>query len=82
MRVKSIEAVGIVLAMIGSKDFDNDVDRMRIRVRSGRRAVYPRYGKRFPAVDLCELTSKASATSGRGYRENIAGVGGVCNDSL
>jgi hypothetical protein len=28
MRVKSIEAVGIVLAMIGSKDFDNDVDRM------------------------------------------------------
>ena len=35
LRVKSIEAVGILLAMIGSKDFDNDTDRIESALEQG-----------------------------------------------
>ncbi len=35
VRVKSIEAVGIVLAMIGSKDLDNDIDRIGSALEQG-----------------------------------------------
>ncbi|MGA2622409.1 MAG: hypothetical protein ABSF91_01015 [Bacteroidota bacterium] len=35
LRVKSIEAVGILLAMIGSKDFDNDIDRIGSALEEG-----------------------------------------------
>ncbi len=35
VRVKSIEAVGIVLAMIGSKDFDRDIDRIESALEQG-----------------------------------------------
>ena len=35
LRVKSVEAVGIVLAMIGSKDLDNDIDRIGSALEQG-----------------------------------------------
>jgi hypothetical protein len=33
--VKSIEAVGIILAMIGSKDLDSDIDRIESVLEQG-----------------------------------------------
>ncbi len=35
VRVKSVEAVGVVLAMIGSKDLDNDIDRIGAALEPG-----------------------------------------------
>ena len=35
VRVKSIEAVGIILAMIGSKDLDNDIDKIGSALEQG-----------------------------------------------
>ena len=35
VRVKSIEAVGIILAMIGSNDLDNDIDRIGSALEQG-----------------------------------------------
>ncbi len=35
IRVKSIEAVGIIVAMIGSKDLDNDIDRIGSALEQG-----------------------------------------------
>jgi len=35
LRVRSIEAVGILLAMIGSKDLDNDIDRIESALEQG-----------------------------------------------
>ncbi len=35
IRVKSIEAVGVVLAMIGSKDLDNDIDKIGAALEQG-----------------------------------------------
>ncbi len=35
IRVKSIEAVGVVLAMIGSKDLDNDIDKIGAALEPG-----------------------------------------------